>query len=179
MMTLTPYRTAPDTHRMTRPPQGINPEVAEIVDRVLGDLSLEQAAVHLRYALTRTPISDLKRGKVGRENTVRVFAEGLWQKFCELYGDEIAPNGGECGREVVSDWFAAKCGFRPRYAALLLGEDESQRPPRPELTYEADLEDFDVRAFRGADRIPENDIEIINSVMRDLIAQSRKRYGIE
>lgn len=48
-----------------------------------------------------------------------------------------------------------------------------------ELTYDADMAEIDVRAFRGARDIPEGDIEILNSMMRAAIRDARQRYGLD
>lgn len=90
---------------------GRNEEIAEIVTRVLGDLSLAQAEIHLKYQLSREAIRSLKAGKIGRESTMRTFAEGFWSKFHDLYASEIRAAFGICTPPTVSDWFAQKAGY--------------------------------------------------------------------
>jgi len=102
---------------MPRASGGLNREVGRIVTDVLGEMSLEQAAIHVDYKLSRTPLGDLKKGKVGWEATLRTFAEGFWQRICELYGAEVTARFGECTRETASDWLAEKAGFGLRYAS--------------------------------------------------------------
>jgi hypothetical protein len=150
--------------------EGLRPEIADLVGRVLGDLSLEQAAIHLNYRVSRTPIGDLKRGKIGRESTLREFAEGFSSRFCEEFGDEIRERFGECSPHAASDWLAEKAGFalkhfRPAGAA--------------ELTYHPELSDVDIRSFKGAQGLAEADIELVNTAMRALIAQLRRQRGLE
>jgi hypothetical protein len=149
---------------------GLSPEIAELIGRVLGDLSLEQAAIHLNYRVSRTPIGDLKRGKVGREGTLRDFAEGFASRFCQEFGDEIRQRFGECSPHAVSDWLAEKAGFGLRYFS----------PTRAsELTYHPELEDVDIRGFKGAQGLADADIELVNSAMRALIAQLRRQRGLD
>lgn len=92
--------------------EGLNAEVAEIVNAVLGDLSLESAAIKLNYKVGREGLRLLRNGKIGRETTVRAFAEGFADRISELYGREIGDTYGERTPEAVSDWLAAKAGFK-------------------------------------------------------------------
>lgn len=155
---------------MPRRSGGRSDKVEEIVGRVLGNLTMEQAAQHLDYELTGMTVSRLSRGKIGMEQTHRTFAEGFWQRFCEEYGAEITSRFGECTRQTVSDWFAEQSGFSNRY---------STPASSSELTYEPVLDDVDVAAFRGAEGLPREDIEVLNEVMRAHLAALRKRRGLD
>lgn len=141
MQTLTRLRGGP----MPTAQDGTNAEVRRIVETVLGDLSMEQAAIRLGYNLSRTPIGDLKRGKVGREETVRKFAEGLWERFSEHYGEAVQERFGACTRETVSDWFAEKAGFGLRYSGK-----PAEEPPAPN-----GYPDVSTLAGQIADRVAE------------------------
>jgi hypothetical protein len=154
---------------MRRRGDGLNTEIGGVVSQVLGELSLEQAAIHLNYRVSRTPIGDLKRGKVGREGTLREFAEGFWPRFCEEFGEEVIERFGECSQRSVSDWLAEKAGFEPRYYS---------RAPARELTYHPELADVDIRGFKGAQGLSDADIDLVNTAMRALIAQLRQQRGL-
>ena len=62
-----------------------NAEVGEIVQTVRGRLSYEQAAIRIKHAISGNAIRILEGGKIGREATVRAFAEGFWERFCDSY----------------------------------------------------------------------------------------------
>jgi hypothetical protein len=148
---------------------GLNPELAQIVSQVLGSLSPEAAAEQLEFRLSRTPIGDLRKGKAGREATVRTFGEGFWERICQHYGDQVREGYGDCNQETAADWFAVKAGF---------GSRTSQVPARvPETLLGGDLalEDVDVRAFRGTQNLTQNDIELINDLVRRLIREADAR----
>lgn len=160
---------------MPRGKEGRNPEVAEIVQKVLGSLSLELTAEKLNYRLTRTPISDLKKGKIGREETVRTFAEGFAGRICEEYGEVVSERFGECNEQTVSDWLAEKAGFGLRYAA----RPADRVRDGGELTYEPDLEGISLEGFRGVDGLPPEAIRDLEEDLKALIAARRRRFGIE
>jgi hypothetical protein len=94
------------------------PRVGEIVTRVMGTWSLEHAAERLGFALSRTPLADLKRGKIGREDTLRTFAGGMWERICEHYGQEVRERFGRCDEEAASDWLAEIAGFGLRHQTI-------------------------------------------------------------
>ena len=163
---------------MPRGSGGINEDVKDITWRVLGELGLDRAAEKLDFKLTRTPIADLKRGKVGREATIRTFAEGFWERFCEEYGHQICERFGQCNREAVSDWFAEKAGFglRHQHPATEQGSRVGERAP---LTYEPNLDEIDIAGWAGASSIPPEDISILNAIIRGFLAERRRQKGLE
>jgi hypothetical protein len=151
-------------------PRGrLQPEVAEVVGKVLGDWSLEQAAIHIEYALSKSAINDLKRGKVGREVTVRTFADRFWKRFCEVYGSEISAAHGTCDRETAGEWFLTVC-YGSRY---------NLRPAAPELTYESE-EEPEISALGGDLRDLPEDVRrhLLESWRRDLTL-ARKLRGVD
>lgn len=90
-----------------------NEEIAGIVRQVLGSMTLGEAEIRLDHRLSTEAIRRLKSGKVGRESTIRVFADGFRKELCEYYGDEIRARFGECDPASFApdDWLAEKAGF--------------------------------------------------------------------
>jgi hypothetical protein len=184
----------------------LNAEIAEIVTRVLGDLSLDQASEKINFDLSRTPLRELKRGKVGREETIRKFAEGFWQRLCREYGEEITAGFGTCSLETASDWLAQKAHFGLRYTrpvapaapqdpeedrmhkiARLTAEEFATRTQGPpldriraasrELQYERDPESTTpVEAFEGSNIHPD-DLPVLESIAGALEAERRQKQG--
>jgi hypothetical protein len=144
----------------------LNPEVAEIVSRVLGELSLDRASEALRYALSRSPLRDLKKGKIGREKSVRTFAEGFWKRICEHYREEVTAQFGDCNQEACSDWLALKAGFgiRHRHGAL---------PTR----HEAALTDDREAALRSLEQITDPEKLRLANQMLEMIRASERRIA--
>lgn len=144
------------------PRSRIYPEVGTIVSRVVKDLSLEQAARRLNYAVSTNTIRHLKNGKVGWEQTLRDFAEGFWEQLCELYGEEIRTEFAGCNQGAASDWLAAKAGFPLRY---------QQRAP---LTYETDPENLDATSLEGKiRRLPPKDKAVAEAFI-DYLAHGQR-----
>jgi len=49
----------------------------------------------------------------------------------------------------------------------------------PPLTYEPVLDEVDVRCFKGAEGLPPGDIEVVNRILRDLLAEHRRKRGLD
>lgn len=97
-------------------------------------------------------ISKMAKGdRVGRR-TVRDFADGL-----ELRGEARAR----------------------LFRAFGYVEQAEEEPPRPTSTRDLEAPVPDIRQLAGAEDLPQNDIDELNAMLRAVIAEKRKRLGLD
>lgn len=139
---------------------GISEELAEVVTRVVGSMSMEQAAIRLEYRLTAMTVSRLRKGKTGLEATVRTFAEGFADRICEEYGEQIRERFGECDKRTAADWLAETAGFQVR--------------ARPARTYDPHEEHVALHPNHGntGDISPET-LEVLKALYRQVLDEAR------
>lgn len=147
--------------------------LAEIVDRVLGGMSLEQAQIQLDYALSHQTINRLKKGHLGLESTVRTFAAGFAGRICASYGDEIASRFGACDADASQEWLIEEAGFRPPRRKTSIGST-SDEP-------DSDGPAWDLAGATGKrmkDLSPTKQRFIVD-VMESLISHARREEGLD
>jgi hypothetical protein len=150
--------------------RGYSKELAEIINRVLGDMSQEAAARRCEGELSGPTFGRLRSGKVPTEPTIRTFGQWFWDLVCRHYQQEVEADFGRCDAASVSNWLAERCGYLRR-------PDPVAASDARELTYEPELEDTLLAGFEGVEDLSESDRRTLSVLVKAYIAEKRGRSG--
>lgn len=134
--------------------------IADVMREIIGNRT--QRDVAAAAEVDQATIHNLLRGKrVSYDITVKI-ARGLQLK-------------GPLRRRFFTalSYADPDPGLEAAVEALL--ETATEQPE--ELTYASELESLDVRAFRGGDKIPDHDAEVLNRILRTLRTEQLRRQG--
>lgn len=144
-----------------------NLRFAAAVKRALGGVT--QRGARRETGVSATYVGDMLWGVVPSFRKLEQFARGLGTR-------------GEAARELFeSAGYAVPADLvepEPEVSiGALIDQLAARVADRGELTYEPDLEEFTIYGYRGAENLCPEDVETVNRIVREVLANRRRRTG--